>query len=477
MVDDVMLWGADGAAPPPDPAAGADLFTELWDSPTVGAATSSVRYSQETGLWLVRRASDIRRILSDVETFRPDNALDAFTPLSIPALRTLARAGFSLPPTLANNGTDTHAGLRGVVAAFVTPRRVAAAVPMIRRLVRSWLADYAPALQSGAVVDLGSPLARDLPARVLLHLLRVDEVDLPVLKEWSSASLELFWGLPGERRQRDLAVLAGDFYRWLRSRLAAADPDGPDLFAALRRHRLPDGAPLSAAEAVGVCYFLFIAGQETTTQLLAGLLHRVLGEPERWREIAAGAPGAAESCVEEFLRLTPPVPTWRRVTAAETVVDGVTVPAGARLLLLLGAAGRDDVSAGPGVGCPVPSGVGPSDLDSSDLDGSGRVPRPAGAPEADRPDAALGADAEQETADPGVFRPGRPNPRRHLAFGHGPHFCLGAGLARAEAAVVLETVAAALPRLRRVEEHPPQLRLLSFRAPRRVLVTEEPPMR
>ncbi|MBB5920604.1 cytochrome P450 [Actinoalloteichus hoggarensis] len=462
MVDDAMLWAADGTAPSTDPG---DLFPRLWDPPSVDAATPSVWYSEETDLWLVRRAADIRRVLADVDTFRPDNALDAFTPLSVPALRTLARAGFSLPPTLANNGTETHAGLRGVVASFVTPRRVEAAVPTIRRLVRSWLDDAVPDLRGGAVLDLAVPLARDLPARVLLHLLRVEGVDLAVLKAWSSASLELFWGVPDERRQRDLAVLAGDFHRWLRGRLAAADPSGSDLFAALRRHRLPDGSPLSTPAAVGVCYFLFIAGQETTTQLLAGLLHRMLGEPRRWGEIAAGAPGAAEACVEEFLRLAPPVPTWRRITAAPTVIDGVTVPAGARLLLLLGAAGTDGATS-PHAGCPVPSTV----LEGRPLGSAGGVAAPP-ADETGR----RGPVLRVEPAGPGEFHPGRPNPRRHLAFGHGPHFCLGANLARTEAAVVLRTVASALPRLRRVEDDPPQLRLLSFRAPRRVLVTEAPP--
>ncbi|AOS62633.1 cytochrome P450 family protein [Actinoalloteichus hymeniacidonis] len=454
MLDDVRGTSAVHSAWSP-------RFERLWD-PT-GDPGPSVLRSAETGLWLIRRSVDIRRILVDVDTFRPDNALDAFTALQGPALRTLARADFALPPTLANNGTASHLGLRRLVAAFFTPARITEAVPLIRRLTESYLDELRGPLEAGSTVDLAAPLARDLPARVLLRLLRIDDVDLPRLKAWSTASLELFWGAPQPERQRELAASAGAFHRWLRSRLASAGDAEPSLFAALRRHRLPGGDPLSADEAVGVCYFLLIAGQETTTQLLAGLLHRVLDDPGRWRGMAAATPGVAATAVEDFLRHSPPVPTWRRIAARDTVIDGVHIPAGARLLLLLGAAGADENER------------------SCDQRAASRTDAARTRPHSAADRTACTAPASAQRGCPRVeaasstgtsHRASSPNTRRHLAFGHGPHFCLGAELARTEAITVLETVAAALPGLHRVEPTPPELRLLSFRAPQRVLVRQ-----
>ena len=75
---------------------------------------------------LVTRHALVRRALTDPGTFRPDNALDAVTPIPVAALRVLARHGFRLPPTLANNGGPDHPGIRAIVADALHPHRVEA---------------------------------------------------------------------------------------------------------------------------------------------------------------------------------------------------------------------------------------------------------------------------------------------------------------------------------------------------------------
>jgi len=371
---------------------------------------SPVHHDPATGLWLVSQYADVRAVLADPEAFRPDNALTAVTPIPRPVLRVLARAGFSLPPTLANNGTDTHTGLRRLVAGFLTPARVAAFEDRIAELCGERLA--APA-------DLHAELARDLPCVVLMEVLGITDVDVPALKAWSTASLELFWGNPSVERQHELAVEAGAFHRWLTARIRAASPDGDDLFSALVEHGTP------VREAAGLCYFLLIAGQETTTQLLSTLLDRTLRHPDVWRRLADGEPGLAAACVEEVLRREPPVTTWRRVTSRPVTLSGVDLPAGAPLLLMLAGTGSD-------------------------------------------PDV---------FAEPESFCPGRSGARKHLAFGFGRHYCLGAGLARLEGEVVLRTVARRFPDLRLASaEAPPMLGLLSFRAPLSVPVTPGAPV-
>jgi cytochrome P450 len=134
-----------------------------------------------------------------------------------------------------------------------------------------------------------------------------------------------------------------------------------------------------------------VAGQETTSQFLTLLLHRLAGEPGVLAGLAAGSLRAAD-VVEEGLRLIPPIVTWRRVAAHDTNLAGMPVPAGASLVLWLARAGRDPLV----------------------------------------------------VAAPHEFCPGQRGSRRHLAFGAGAHRCVGAQLARMEATVIVQEAAGLL---------------------------------
>ncbi|MFF7777089.1 cytochrome P450 [Streptomyces tanashiensis] len=376
-----------------------------------------VHYDPGTGLWLVSRYEDVRRILLDPVTYRPDNAQRAVTPLPVSALRALARAGFTLPPALADNGGPTHAGLRHLVLRFFSAERVAAAVPLMEETATELLAGIQGRLAVGAPGDLAAEYARPLPCRVMMSLLGIEDVSAATLLTWSDAALELFYGRPSAERQTHLAKLVGDFHRWLSDQVdSAAGADG--LVGALRRHRLPGGELLDAATAVAVCFFVFVAGQSTTGQLISTVLSRALADREAWGR-AAIEDAYAPAWVEEVLRREPPVTTWRRVAAREVALAGVRLPAGAQILLMLMGTGSD-----PAV-----------------------------------------------FAEPERLCPSRENVRRHLSFGAGRHRCPGATLARSEASVALRVAAKALPDTLLVEDGPPSmLGLLSFRAPMSVPV-------
>lgn len=364
------------------------------------------RYDEELGYWVVDDPALAREVLLDPETFRPDNAVLAHTPLSVKALRVLSSVGFALPPTLANNAGESHRPIRAAVARFFSPARVAAVEPLTRSLTESRVTEASAVLAAGGQVDLVEAIAAEPPALVVLDMLGLHEVDVPALKAWSRESLELFWGWPDEDRQLELAYSAAEFYDWLRSRTTTARRDpGDDLFSVLISLGLTD------EEVCAVGYFLLIAGQETTTQLISTAFHRTLRPPgggEEGTSSVGGLPASAEggrgacapaAIVEEVLREASSVPTWRRVTAGPAVVGQVELPAGAPVLLGLTGHG------------------GPADL----------------------------------------------------AFGIGIHRCLGAALARLEARVALECAADLLSAVRLVEE-PPMIDLLSFRAPQRLRV-------
>lgn len=392
--------------------------------PTMAAlrAHAPVHYYPRADLWLVSRHADVRAVLLDPETFRPDNALDTLVQLRVPALRALAGAGFHLPPTLANNSAASHAGLRALVTRFLTTPVVRASGPMIESVVARHLRATEARLTATGHAELAAGLARDVPYDVMFELLDlagVVDVSVATLARWTRSSLELFWGYPQPERQEPLAREAAGFYRWLTALVQQPGRDGSGFLRAMNVHRGPGDRPLTTADKVALCYFMIIAGQVTTGQMLATLLHRALADDGRWAAFRR-EPQSIEPWVEEVIRLDPPITTWRRVTGRPARIGDADLPAGARVLLMLASSGSD-------------SGVFPA---------------------------------------PEEICPHRPNQRQHLAFGLGRHRCPGAELARAEAEIVLRMTAARLPGLRLAEPGPPPMLsgLLSFRAPARVLV-------
>ncbi|MFF0264919.1 hypothetical protein [Kribbella sp. NPDC004536] len=276
----------------------------------------------------------VREVLLQPETFRPDNAVLAHTPLSVKALRVLSAVGFALPPTLANNAGTSHRPIRAAVARFFSPARVAAVEPLARELNTARVTAAEAALATGAEVDLVQAIAAEPPALVLLHLLGLEHVDVPALKAWSLDSLELFWGTPDEDRQLELAHSAAEFYAWLRARTTAARrTPTTDLFGVLVQLGLTD------EEVCAVGYFLLIAGQETTTQLISTAFLQALGTQLTPADL-----------VEHVLRTSSSVPTWRRVTATPTTLGTTTLPAQAPLLLTLtNQGGPADLAFGQGI--------------------------------------------------------------------------------------------------------------------------------
>ena len=364
---------------------------------------------------MVRDPDLVRDVLHRPADFSPANALVAVTPLQGPALRVLQRVGFTLPPVLATNDTDTHAGIRKVVASFFTPATVAATEPRIRELAREAAVKAGQELARTGRADLVQAVAAVPPAVVMLELLGLPVRDLADLKRWGLHSMELFWGWPSPQRQLELAQSAAEFYCWLRRLVAksVATP-GRNLFKSLAEHGL------SKTEMCSLGYFLLIAGQETTTQLISTTLFRLLEgtAPVNWTETASHA--SAREAVRHVLTTESSVPTWRRVTSHETDLRGDPIPSGTEILLELS-------------GNPITAVAGPE----------------------------------------GVHPPDQARHRRltGLVFGSGIHRCLGAKLADLEASVIVQETAVALPGIQLGDHHPDWIRHLSFQAPKEVIVT------
>jgi cytochrome P450 len=359
--------------------------------------------------WAVTRYPDVARLLAD-----PRLSHEFPDPVYRASGEPDALAGF-FRATVLNRDPPGHTTLRRAMARSLGPRAVAALRPRIERLV----ADRFAAMAGRPAADLVTELAYPLPVTVAAELLGIPPADRDAAQPHAVALGRMFGSGVVTGPERAAAVAAVGWLRdylagLVRQRRRAPGRDAlSDLVAAAR------GRPgIGPAELVDNVIFLFFAGFETTTNLLGTGGALLLARPEL-RARLAGEPGLVPAAVEEFLRYDCPVQATARVAREPVEVGDRLLRPGRIVVLLLGSANRDETV------FPAP--------DTVDLSRS-------------------------------------PNP--HLAFSAGPHFCLGATLARVEAAAVFQHVAS---RLRGFEPAgPPVRRTGGFRGYQAVPVRVRP---
>lgn len=363
-----------------------------------------VFYAPALDRWVVTRYADIERILTDPATF---SAAEAQRPVyAMCAEAEAILAALPLVPTMSNCDPPDHRRFRSVMSRAMSPRRIAALRPAIELRTAELLDRFAAAGHADLVHDLFYPL----PALTIFTLIGFPLADSDRIKGWCADKLEVTWGNPSAERQTRSARNMVAFHAYCAAFVARRRQEpADDLVGAL----IADERALTDAEITSLIFALSFAGHETTTNLLGNMLRHLLTEPGAWDEIRADRsliPGA----VEETLRFDTSVPMWRRVTTRAVEIGGVALPAGSRVVLAFAAADRE-----PGV-----------------------------------------------FPDPDRFDVHRPDSRRQLSFGRGIHLCLGAGLARLECDIVINTLADRLPGLRlsagQDVDYPPNL---SFRGP------------
>ena len=217
---------------------------------------------------------------------------------------------------------------------------------------------------------------------VIARILGVPPERGPDFKRWSDALVGLLERPPTDGELGAVREMLA-FFREVAATRRLAPRD--DLISALV-HAEIDGQSLAEAEILGMCLQLLVAGNETTTNLIANLVNVLVERPDLWAALREDRK-LVDAAIEETLRFDSPVQNLARTAAREVVLSGGSIPAGARVLVSYGAANRD----------------------------------PA------------------QFAEPDSFRLDRPS-GLHLAFGFGVHYCLGAPLARLEASIAVNAL-------------------------------------
>ena len=296
--------------------------------------------------------------------------------------------------SILNIDPPDHTRLRKLVSSVFTPRRVADLAPMIERIVD----EHLDAVADRGEMDLIADLAFPLPFAVISEMLGMPDGDSAQLREWSHTLVKILDFTIGPEELM-AAVVAGENLRehianvieWKRSNL------GDDLLSALILAE-DNGDVLSDIELVDQVNVLFIAGHETTVNLIGNGTWALL-QNRHQLELLRDDPSVETTAIDELLRYDSPVQISRRITLEPIQVGGHDVAAGTFVLTSLGSANRDPAVFGP-------------------------------------------------TADQLDLR--RADAARHLAFGSGTHHCLGASLARMEGTIAITRLIRRFPELQAI---------------------------
>jgi cytochrome P450 len=376
------------------------VYRQLRESAPVHRAAS--------GFYSVSRYDDVLSVLKRPELFSSramftvlmNGGIEGFPPVSLDMVRFLVRFPlrtrmnpFRFPKArnLISEDPPSHGPLRNVVNRGFTPRRIAAWEPRVRALCEQHLAP----LRRGEPFDLVHDFAIPLPVTIIAEMLGVEPERMRDFKRWSDAFID---GATGPGRAHPFAPEFTDavleFMAYLRKTVRSRRRNpGDDLVSAIIAES-PGGARLTDLDVMMFVQLLLVAGNETTTNLIGNAVHALLDHPDQLERVRRD-PSLVASLVEEALRFDPPIQTVFRNVLADVEIAGTAIPKGAIVAALIGSANRD----------------------------------------------------ERRFPDPDRFDVGR-EPRGHLAFGFGEHFCLGSALARLEARVALEAL---VPELARVE--------------------------
>lgn len=335
-----------------------------------------------TGNYVLLRYNDVRKTALTPADFSNKTGLGGTR--STPEIDAIFDAkGWRPIETMIGNDPPEHRRYRSLVDKAFTSAKIVSMEPRIREIVDGLLDTF---IDQGEVEFVGA-FAIKLPMLIIAEQLSVAPEDMDTFKMWSDISVESMDPTMTEERQREVYTEVANMQQYMAAAMdrVRANPDGSLLSRLVEANM--EGEPVAMGAMQNILQQLLVAGNETTTLALAGGMKTLLDRPDLIPELR-GRPERIRAFVEEVLRVMAPIQTLFRRVTRDVEINGTAIPAGALVEVRYGSANRD-----PEV-YPNP--------DTIDLD--------------------------------------RPNAASHLAFGAGPHLCIGNQLARGELRVAFEAI-------------------------------------
>jgi cytochrome P450 len=366
-------------------------------------AEAPVFWSDSMQGWIVTRYQDVVSILLDSSQFSAVNSIGIEPFDSLPAeVKAVLALGYPRFPGIIEMDPPEHTRYRNLVNLAFTPRRIAALEPRIRAIAHELIDRLPGSHRADFVTAFGDPL----PIRVIGDILGVPIEDMDRVQVLSDSFRTLEAGTISElplERQIETARQFVELQQYVAGMVSKRlEHPADDLVSVITGTRLAGERPLQIDELVSTVIHLLFAGQETTTRLLASTVHFLLDDPTLWASLIS-EPSLASAAIEEGLRMDPPVTYHLRLTKVPVEIGGVTIPADAPVHLVFASANRDDAA----------------------------------------------------FENPSAFDLHRSNASRHLGFGRGIHFCVGAPIGRLEGRIGLEALVERVPSLRLAALGPP----------------------
>ena len=356
-----------------------------------------VHDAASTGSYVITSYADVHRLNRD-RSLMASITYASSTPAIEQERERIANSGGQEGVSMLGRDGEDHTRLRRLVTKAFTPRNINLWKERAETLVEELLAEA----MDREEVDLIADYALKLPAQIISEMLGMPQGDIPQLRSWSHAISKTLDPLNSPEETQAAMVAIQNMSRYLKAVIEdkRAHPSD-DILSDLIRARYDDDR-LSTIELRSQVFTLYIAGHETTLNLIGNGIANLLRFPDELDRLRTD-PGLDANAIEELLRFDSPVQFTRRIAAEPVEVGPVTIPAGAVVTLGLASGNRDPQKWGPTV-------------DRIDL--------------------------------------GRSGANEHLSFGAGSHYCLGASLARLEGQIALPRFVRRFPRMTPAYETP-----------------------
>lgn len=377
---------------------------------------SPIFFSEKLGYVVVTRMEDILEVFTNPGVYSSTNVQDPVFPIGKDAADVLGAPDFDPVAVMSNRSEPDHGRIRVHTRAGFSRRRLKTLEPYIVRRSHELIDEMLAGPQPREFIDA---LAFPLPGETVFRFIGFPESDDELLKAWCSDRKAFSWGKPTEDEQVEIAQKMLAYWRYCRKFTAAKHKSPGDDFASelLAAHDA-DPNEISYREVESVIYGLSFAGHEPVTALICNSLLSLLPRRNQWDQLCAD-PSLIPNAIEEVARFESSQISWRRITAQDTTLAGVDIPAGTPIFMNFASANRQ-----------------PDIFD-----------------------------------DPHTFDIHRANANRNISFGKGIHFCLGANLAKLEAKLVLEVLVEKVPTLRLVDDQEIWSSAnITFRGPEQLLV-------